>query len=168
MIFLVGYRGTGKSTVARLLAERLGWAWVDADAELEARHGPIPQIFAREGEAVFRDYESAILEELCRGSQQVIATGGGVVLPEANRQRMKQAGTVIWLTADADMIWQRLQADEAAGRPRPALTIGGREEIVQLLQAREPLYQACADWTVETGHRAPAEIVEEILRRLTV
>lgn len=163
-IFLVGYRATGKSTVARLLSRKLGWDWVDADELLEQRHGrTIRQIFAEEGEAGFREKEAAVLEELCRRPRHVIATGGGVVLREANRERLRAAGKVIWLTADAATIWDRLQTDPSTGERRPALTVGGRAEVEELLRAREPLYRACADLVVETAERSPEEIVAHIL-----
>jgi shikimate kinase len=164
VIFLVGYRGTGKSTIARLLGNRLGWEWTDADTALEHRFGrTIPAIFAQDGEVGFRSMESAVLEDLCRLRNHVIATGGGVVLSADNRERMRQAGQVIWLMADADTIWQRLQADAAIGRERPMLTIGGRAEVEELLQIRQPHYRACANLMVETGGRTPEEVAEAIL-----
>lgn len=167
MIFLVGYRGTGKTTVARLLAERLGWDWLDADAVLEAKSGrSISDLFAADGEAGFRLLESAVLEYLCDLEKHVIATGGGVVLSASNRVRMRQAGRVVWLVADVDTICARLEKDNAAGKPRPALTVGGRAEVEQLLHVREPLYRACADVTVETSRRTAVEVVEEIIRAM--
>src|SRR6266851_4297715 len=111
-LFLIGYRGTGKTTVARILAHRIGWTWIDADAALEERFGcSIRIIFEEEGEAGFRQKEAALLEELCCSREQVIATGGGVVLRAANRERLRAAGRVVWLTAAARVLWQRLQAD---------------------------------------------------------
>jgi shikimate kinase len=167
LIFLVGYRCTGKTTVARLLAERLGWNWLDADALLEEQAGrTIRALFADEGEAEFRRRESAVLADLCRCQRHVIATGGGVVLSPENRARLREAGTVIWLTADAETIWQRLQADVSTAERRPALTVGGLAEIQQLLQVREPLYRACAGWSVDTAGRPPEEVAERILSAL--
>jgi shikimate kinase len=164
VIFLVGYRGTGKTTVARLLAERLGRPWLDADAVLEERAGrTVRAIFAEEGEAGFRRREAAALEELCRCHGHVIATGGGVVLSPDNRARLRAAGVVVWLTADADTIWRRLRADASTAERRPALTVGGLEEVRQLLQAREPLYREVAHHGVETASRAPGEVVEAVL-----
>ena len=169
MIFLIGYRGTGKSTVARLLVARLGWDWRDADAVLEAKvRRSIADIFQMDGEAKFRDMESAVLVELCKLSRVVIATGGGVVLREANRELMRQTGRVIWLKADVDTIWKRIQSDAAEGRSRPALTVGGRTEIEQLLRVREPLYRATAELSVHTANRTAEEIVEEIVSRTVV
>jgi shikimate kinase len=164
---LIGYRGTGKSTIARLLAARLGWSWLDADALLEERAGrTIRQVFAEEGEAGFREREATLLEELCRRERCVIATGGGVVLRPGNRERLKASGYCIWLTADAATIWQRLQADAATTERRPALTVGGQAEVEQLLHVREPLYRECANLTVHTAGRAPEVIVEKICRGL--
>lgn len=163
-IFLIGYRGTGKTTIARLLAERLGWAWVDADAELEVREGrSIRQIIAAEGETGFRDREAVLFAELCRLQRHVIATGGGVVLREANRAAMRAAGLVVWLTADAETLWQRLQADPATAERRPALSVGGRAEIEEALCARKALYRDCADCTLVTAGQSPEEIVRAIM-----
>jgi shikimate kinase len=163
LIFLVGYRCTGKTTVARLLAAKLGWNWIDADEELERRQRrTVRQMFADEGEAEFRTRETAMLEELCRLPNHVIATGGGVVLMEENRGRLREAGTVIWLTADAETLWQRLQQDARTAERRPALTVGGLAEVEELLRQREPWYAACADWTIETAGRTPEEVAAAI------
>ena len=167
LIFLIGYRGTGKTTVARLLSEKLGWDWIDADSALESRYGKsIRQIFAEEGEAGFRDKEEQIFGELCQLRRHVIATGGGVVLREINRQRMCPAGKVIWLTADAHTIWQRLQADPATAEKRPPLTVGGLAEIEEVLKMREPLYRACAGLTISTVDRSTKEIALQIADKL--
>jgi shikimate kinase len=166
-IFLVGLRGTGKTTAARLLAEQLGWEWADADALLEGRHGrTIRQIFAEEGEAGFRDKEALLLQELCGRHSHVIATGGGVVVRPANRDRLRSAGLVVWLTADAQTLWRRLQRDATTAERRPDLTVGGLAEVEELVQARRPLYEAVAHLTVDTVGRTPPEVVEAILAAL--
>jgi shikimate kinase len=164
-LFLIGPRGSGKSTVARLLARELGWDWLDADEVLEKRHGKsIRAIFAAEGEAGFRDKEAGVLEELCRLQRYIIATGGGVVLRENNRVQLRTVGHVVWLTADVETLWQRVQADGATAERRPPLTVGGRTEMEEILRLREPLYRQCADLIVDTTGRVAAEIVREILR----
>src|SRR5437868_11314613 len=95
-LFLIGYRGTGKSTVGQIVAKHLGWKFVDADILLEACHGrTIAQIFEDEGEAGFRDKEAALLEEICQGREQVVAMGGGVVLRPGNRERLRNSGFCI-------------------------------------------------------------------------
>src|SRR5690348_9819218 len=109
LLFLIGPRGSGKSTIARLLAHELGWSWLDADEVLEKNCGQsIRSLFATEGEAGFRDREAAVLAELCRLQRHVLATGGGVVLRESNRELLRAGGRVVWLTADIETLWQRL------------------------------------------------------------
>ena len=162
-IFLVGPRGSGKTTVARLLAERLGWEWVDADDVLVARHGEsIRAIFAAEGEAGFRDKESAVLTELCGRRRCVVSTGGGVVVREANRALLRASGRVVWLTADAETLWRRLQDDDRTGERRPALTVGGRAEVEEVLRVREAWYRECAHLMVRTEGRPPEAVAAEI------
>jgi shikimate kinase len=163
-IFLIGYRCTGKTTVARILARRLDWQWLDTDEALEERYGrSIRAIFAEEGEENFREKESALLEEFVRLQEQVIATGGGIVLNARNRERMRQVGKVVWLTGDAKTLWQRLERDASTPERRPPLTIGGLAEVEDLLRGREPLYRECADMIVETVGRSPEEIAGTIL-----
>lgn len=154
--------------MARLLAQELGWHWRDADEELEKKYGQsIRAIFAAEGEAGFREKEAALLVDLCRLQRHVIvATGGGVVLRESNRRVLREAGWVVWLTADIDTLWRRMQADDTTAERRPALSIGGREEVAEVFRVREPLYRGCADCIIETAGRSPQAIVEEILRRI--
>jgi shikimate kinase len=168
-LFLIGYRGTGKTMVARLLAERLGWGWADADEILEARSGrAVREIFSKEGETAFRDLEEAVLADLCQRPEHVIATGGGVILREANRQRLRQRGRVVWLTADPATIDARLRADRTTPHRRPPLAGGGQQEIEEMLCRREPLYRACADLTVSTDGRSPTDVVDAILSGLSL
>lgn len=162
LLFLIGYRGTGKTSTARLVAEKLAWRWLDADAVLEERCGrSIRQIFAEEGEAWFRDKESAILQELCGLREHVIATGGGVILRPENRQRLKQ-GAVVWLRAAPSILWQRLQNDASTGERRPNLSQGGLGEIEEFLRIRTPLYEACRDFTVDTAEQSPEQVAQTI------
>jgi shikimate kinase len=159
-IVLIGPRGGGKTTVARLLAERLGVEWRDADALLERRAGmPVREVFAREGEAGFRRRESDLLRELASdGSGHVLATGGGVVLSPENRELLKTWDVVVWLTADVETLWSRIAGDAN----RPALLGGGREEVERIVATREPLYRECAHLVVETSSRPPEDIAAEI------
>jgi shikimate kinase len=163
-IFLVGPRGAGKTSVARVLAGRLGWGCVDADAVLEAHYGrSIRAIFAEEGEAAFRDKEARMLEDICRKRRQVIATGGGVVLRAENRERLRAAGWVVWLTADAATLWQRLQEDATTADRRPNLSGGGLDEVVEVLRLREPWYRCSADLVISTVGLTPEEVTGAIL-----
>jgi shikimate kinase len=164
-LFLIGSRGSGKSTVARLLAHELGWGWLDADEELEKSYGQtIRAIFASEGESGFREKESIVLAQLCRLPRLVIATGGGVVLCEHNRDLLRASGRSVWLTADVETLWRRVQNDGMTTERRPPLTIGGRAEMEEILHLREPLYRQCADFAVNTVGREPREIAAEIRR----
>ena len=168
LLFLIGYRGTGKTTVARALAVQLGWQWIDADDVLERRHGrSIRSIFESEGEIGFRDKEEAILGGLCRLKDHIIATGGGVVLRPGNRELLTKYGRVVWLTADVATLWQRMQGDVRTADRRPNLTVGGIEEIVEILPARAAHYGSCADLTVSTEGRVPEQIAAEIVQGLS-
>src|SRR5277367_5776227 len=165
-LFLIGYRGTGKTTVARLTAARLGWNWCDADEVLEEQAGrTIREIFASEGEAGFREREAAVLQSLCQRDRHIIATGGGVILRPENRERLRSAGRVVWLTADAQTLWQRLQQDATTVERRPPLTVGGLAEIEELLRRRELLYRACADEVVDTVGRSPEDVAALVAPR---
>ena len=163
LIFLVGPRGSGKTTVARLLAGRLGWDWVDADDVIERRAGrTVREVFSSEGESGFRDREAAVLRELAELRGHVVATGGGVVLREVNRDLLRVSGWVAWLTADADTLWVRLQSDPATAGRRPDLLGGGRGEVAEVLRARGPHYRSCAHCVVETAGRAAAEVAAAV------
>jgi shikimate kinase len=160
-LFLIGPRGSGKTTVARLLAGRLGWDWVDTDHILEQYYGKsIRAIFAEEGEAGFRDKESFVLAALCDRQRCVFSTGGGVVVRPANRQLLRASGYVVWLAADAETLWRRLQEDD--GERRPALGAGGRAEVEEILRMRQPWYEECAHRTVRTEGKTPEALAEEI------
>jgi shikimate kinase len=163
-IFLIGYRGSGKTTVARALAGRLGWPWLDADAELERRAGKtIQQIFADSGEPAFRDLESAVVADLAGRDGQVIALGGGAVVRDQNRQALAGRGKIVWLRAAPETLAARIAADPTTGARRPNLTgQGGLDEIRQLLAQREPIYQACADLVLDAERHAPDNIAAEI------
>jgi shikimate kinase len=162
-LFLIGPRGSGKTTIARLLAGRLGWDWVDADDILESRYGKsIRALFAEEGEAGFRDKEATVLAELCGRRRCVVSTGGGVVVRPANRELLRASGYIVWLTADAETLWRRLQNDD--GERRPALSVGGRAEVEEILRVRQAWYEECAHLTVGTEGKAPEALANEILR----
>lgn len=163
-IVLIGPRGSGKSTVGLLLANRTGLPFVDADFELEKRAGrTIREIFASDGEAAFRDLEAEMLDDLLGRGSIVLATGGGVVIRPENRQKICAAGFVVWLTGSVEALWQRVQADPETASRRPDLGVGGTEEIARTIAQREPLYCECADLTVVTDGRSPEQIVNDIL-----
>lgn len=168
IVTLIGYRGAGKSTVAPLLAARLGCDWIDADVELERRAGrTIREIFATDGEPEFRRLERELLAELLRSERLVLAAGGGAVLDPQTRAAMRAAGPVVWLQADVETIARRLSADATTAARRPNLTAaGGVDEIRELLARREPLYRATAQLVVATAERTAGQIVDEIVAGL--
>lgn len=166
---LIGYRGSGKTAVAQLVARRLAWDWVDADVEIELRAGKsIAAIFADDGEPAFRDLESAVLSELVQRDRAVLALGGGVVLREENRNLLRTAceagrGKVVWLKALPETLHQRIAADAATATRRPQLTAdGGLEEVRQLLAVREPLYRQSADLEIDTEGKSIEAVAEEV------
>jgi len=164
-VYLIGPRGSGKSTVGRLLAERLGWAFVDADEALEGAAGKsVAELFATEGEAGFRAREIDLLRELATLEKHVIACGGGVVLRPENRGVLRDTGHCVWLTGAPETLCQRLECDPTTAKRRPALTeLAGRAEIEKLLREREPLYREVSHLTVATDGRSPADVVSAIL-----
>jgi shikimate kinase len=161
-IVLVGPMGSGKSHVGRLLADRLGCAFTDVDARIEADAGlSIPAIFAAEGEAGFRARESRLLADTLSGHDQVIATGGGAVLDAGNRDAMRTA-RVIYLQVELAEQLRRLAGDTS----RPLLDVADRAQRLAELQAlREPLYREVADLVFETG-RLPPDTVADTLATL--
>jgi shikimate kinase len=167
-IFLIGYRGSGKTTVAQALAHRLGWAWIDADAELERRAGKsIQQIFSDAGEGAFRDLESAVVADLALLDEQVVALGGGAVLRDENRKALAGRGKIVWLQASPETLHARISADPTTAGRRPNLTgQGGLDEIRQLLAAREPIYSTCADLVIAAEVASPDEIARQIAAAL--
>jgi shikimate kinase len=161
-IVIVGFMGTGKSTVSRLLSERLGWDRIDTDEEIERQAGKsIPQLFEDNGEEGFRDWESRVLEEVLAGNRRVIATGGGAVLRERNRRVMLAGGWVVSLTADRDSLIRRVTSASAAGT-RPLLAGDEEARVTALLQARRHAYDF-AQATIDTSRLSPADIAQMML-----
>jgi len=164
-LYLIGYRGTGKTTVGQRVAERLRCTFVDADVLLEHRAGKsIAEIFAIEGEPGFRDREAAVLAFLSQQPQHVIATGGGVILRPSNREILRTTGFVAWLDAKPETIWQRMVTDPTTAGRRPNLTArGGPDEVRELLKSREPLYRETANLHLDTDIASPESLADRIL-----
>ena len=161
-LVLIGYRGTGKSTVAALLATQLGWKTVSTDAQLvEKAQRTIPDIVAQDGWDHFRDLETEVCLALRDQDRLVIDTGGGIILRPQNMEALKPHGLVFWLTATVSTITRRISDDTQ----RPALTAGKTflQEIQEVLTERTPKYQAAADHIIATDDRSPDEIASQIL-----
>ena len=174
-VYLIGYRGSGKTTVGKLLAKRLDRTSVDCDDLIEAAAGKtIRELFATEGEAGFRDREQAIIQQVAAEADcrpMVVSLGGGAVLREANRTAICESGYRVWLAAQPETLIQRIRADETTAARRPSLSaLNDYDEVVALLRARLPLYESLAQKTVNTDALSAEAISDDIadwLKRMT-
>lgn len=162
-VVLTGFMGTGKTTVGRLLADRLGWRFVDTDAVIESRHGAIPDIFATRGEAAFRSFERDVAAELAREHDLVIATGGRLMLDPDNAAALEAGGRVFCLTAQPQEILRRVAGEDGSERPLLAV-VDRRNRIIDLLAERSAGYARFEQ--IRTDDRPPEEVVDEILGHL--
>ncbi|MCS6897306.1 MAG: shikimate kinase, partial [Nitrospira sp.] len=156
-VVLIGYRGTGKSTVGKVVASRLGRTVISTDAEVVKRAGQsIPELVAQQGWDYFRELESQVCRELVGSDGLVIDTGGGIILRRENVDNLKQNGVLFWLTASVKTIVRRIGHD----KQRPSLT-GTKsfiDEVEDVLRERTPKYQAAADHVIATDARSIVQI----------
>ncbi|GHU05685.1 shikimate kinase [Betaproteobacteria bacterium] len=164
-IYLVGLMGAGKTTIGRSLAKRLDSHFVDTDKEIESRTGvSIPTIFEIEGEDGFRKRESQVIAEISRKNGFVVATGGGGVLREENRENMRASGFVIYLNVSPQMLWERTRHD----KNRPLLQVTDPLlKLNQLFTARDPLYREVANLVVEGGRMSAQGVLQYLLKELS-
>ncbi|MCC5865762.1 MAG: shikimate kinase [Wenzhouxiangella sp.] len=163
-LFLIGPMGSGKTTVGRHLAERLGLSFLDLDQEIERRCGvDVSVIFEIEGEAGFRQRESAALDDVSRRDGILLATGGGSILSEANRRMLRERGLVVWLKTSVEQQIRRLASDQR----RPLLqTPDRRQRLEGLARQRDPLYQACAHLVVQSANISPVRMAARAEREI--
>ena len=163
-VALVGLPGSGKSTVGRQLARRLGVGFTDSDHVIEQRLGcSIRLYFEREGEDAFRDVEQTVIDDLTQNHQGVLATGGGAVLREANRQHLHERGHVVYLRSSPEEVFRRLRHDAN----RPLLQVGDPlSRLRELYEARDPLYRESAHFVIETGRPSVATLANMIQMQL--
>ena len=156
--------GAGKTTIGKLLAKHLGKTFYDTDHEIEKRTGvKIPVIFDLEGEEGFRKRETAMIEELTKLDNIVMATGGGAVIAEENRRLLQAGGTVIYLRANVNELWHRTRND----KHRPLLqNVNIRAKLEQLYAERNPLYMQTATLIFDTGNQPVANILNQIEKSL--
>ena len=169
-LFLIGYRCSGKTTIGKSIAMTIDWPFVDSDLLVIKESGKsIKDIVDTEGWDAFRRMERSMLKQICADDCQVVATGGGVVLDEANIQAMKTSGMVVWLDATAETIQKRMLQDRNTGNFRPALTDKGRiEEIEGMLLKRNPYYESASDFYIGTDDVPVSEITKRIIKKLWV
>lgn len=161
-IVLIGYRGTGKSEVGKLLSERLGMECIGMDARIVEKAGmPIPEIVEKHGWSGFRDVESEIARELSALDNIIIDTGGGVIERDENIDALGKNAQIFWLKASVDVIVSRIQGDTQ----RPSLTEGKSftDEVAEVLEQRIPKYGNAADYEIDTDLISPAEVADKII-----
>jgi shikimate kinase len=160
-IVVIGYRGTGKSSVARVLEERLKWPLISTDAEIVKKAGlSVPDIILKRGWDYFRDVESKICQRVGGKDRIIIDTGGGAVLRKENVDALRQRGRVFWLTAEVATIMDRIK--HTKDRPSLTQTKDYIDEIDEVLKERLPLYKAACDQIIPTDNRTIEEIADEI------
>jgi shikimate kinase len=159
-VILTGFMGTGKSSVGRLLASRIGFTFCDLDAVIVDQEGKsINSIFSSKGESYFRTVESSVLQQVLQMTSQVVSTGGGAVIKKENRDLMRRSGTVINLLASPDTILQRLQGDDERPLLRDSKSL---QQIQKLLKDREPFYSE-ADIRIDTDGKNVEDVARAIL-----
>jgi shikimate kinase len=167
-IVLIGYRGTGKTSVGMALSKRLGKAFCDTDDSIERRlKRPISDMVAREGWAFFRAREKEAIREISSRKDCVIAAGGGAILDAENVKNLKENGVVVLLEATTRTIRKRMLYDKKTGQQRPGLT--GEDpykEIEEVLEFRRPFYQKAMDFSVDTTSKSIDQVLDEILWKL--
>jgi shikimate kinase len=162
-ILLIGMMGVGKSSVGEALAARLGWPYFDSDRQVEEATGrTVPEIFAADGEAAFRREESAALEAAIATSPSIVGVAGGAVLDVANRERIRDAGLVVWLRASIDTIVRRV----GVGEGRPLLGDDPDEALRRLYPERRPLYEELAEVVVDVDELTIEQSVDTIVAAL--
>jgi shikimate kinase len=165
-IVLIGMMGAGKSSVGLCLAQRIGLAHVDTDELVAARFGiSIAEILSKWGEDEFREAETESLRDLAASDVAIIVTGGGIVLRQANVDLLKELGTIVWLDADEEKLFER--ASRCGERPL-LQTENPRKTFSELLRARQPLYARAADFRVDTSSLTQDEIADKVLSHIKI
>ncbi len=168
LIVLIGYRGSGKSSVGQCLADRLGWAWSDSDAEVESKlGGTIAEFFKQHGESKFRTLETEAIEKLVSNAAprgHVISLGGGAPMFNDNPSIWRSSARCVYLRGAAETLHARIASDKSSQDQRPNLTDeGGLAEVQRMLARRDATYQSCSDCIVDVDRKTVAAIVDEIV-----
>lgn len=168
-IALIGLRGSGKTTVGRILADLLDGQCIDVDEVIQGESElSISEIFEREGEEGFRQREREVIAKIASSPPAVVSVGGGAVLDEANAEVLAKMATVVWLTAPAQVLWERISADPKTAGSRPSLTdLSGVAELEQLATQRRTSYERLADLVMDTEGLSPSQVAQAILDVVT-
>lgn len=163
-LYLIGYRGSGKSSVAPRVAELLLRRCVDTDQQIELLTGQsIADIFAEAGEIGFRQWETTVIQAHAAEDELVVSLGGGAVTVSENRDIIRSTGKTVLLSAPAEVLWQRISADPASKQSRPSLTdLDGFAEVAKVLAERNQIYSDCADYTVDTSDLTVEQVAQRI------
>ncbi len=163
-LYLIGFRGCGKSTVGPLLAKTIGWQSVDSDEQIMILTGSsIFDIFADAGEGGFRQWETTVIQALAQTTEHVVSVGGGAPMVADNQAAIKRSGRAVLLTAPAELLWQRIESDPKSKLQRPGLTdLDGIAEVQKLLALRAEAYNECADYTIDVSELNPREVADKI------
>ena len=165
-IFLIGYMGTGKSSVAKFLSTEHGWDVLEMDDMIVQRQGmSIADIFEKQGEEYFRDVESNLIKEICLQQNKVVSCGGGVVLREQNVDEMKKRGSIVLLSASPETILERVKDDTSRPLLQGNKTI---EFLSEMMEKRREKYENAADVVIQTDGKQIAEICNEIVEKIKV
>jgi len=167
-IVLVGYRCSGKTTVGKALAEKLGRVFVDTDEVIQQDAGStIEEMVSKKGWECFREIEKRVIQEVSGMDLLVIATGGGALMDQENVRNLKENGWIVWLKADAHVLHKRMKRDEKRGKTRPSLTgADSLQEIEQVLAGRLPFYEGAGDFTVEADRLSIPQAAALIMENL--
>ena len=162
-IVLSGYRAAGKSTLGRLLSQRHGCPLLDVDRGIEEETGKtLTALYQELGEDGFRPIEAKVIAAMCEGTEsRVVSLSAGSLIRRENWEPIRDGSIVVYLKLSAEVLWQRIEADPASADTRPRLTRGGFDEVVEVLDARAPAYEACADLVVD-GTLAPELLADEV------
>ena len=145
-VVLIGYRASGKTTIGKRLAECLGWPFLDVDRGIEEASGmTLSQLFQERGEPFYRNLENQVVTEMCSGNECVVTFGAGTIIQLQNQKLARHESLVVYLEATPEVLWHRMESDPNTINTRPNLSIGGYEEVVQMLSKRAPIYKKCAD-----------------------
>ncbi len=166
-LFLTGFMGTGKTSLGKLLANRLGRNFIDLDKKIELDSGmKISEIFSKHGESYFRELEKKAVREVCEKKNLVVATGGGTTCDQENIQQLKSAGVIVCLTSDPQEIF--LRTERKGERPMLDKSDGDRLETIKKLLAERKNFYAQADYTIDTTDWSPLQIMNDICSRFRI